>query len=45
MAGSEATSTDDIFSFDEDDVQLPPEVYGPAYAQVIGMARSSWNLQ
>jgi hypothetical protein len=24
---------------------VPPEVYGLAYAQVIGMARSSWNLQ
>lgn len=24
---------------------VPPEVYGLAYAQVIGMARSGWNLQ
>ena len=24
---------------------VPPEVYGLAYAHVIGMARSSWNLQ
>jgi hypothetical protein len=24
---------------------VPPEVYGLAYAQVIAMARSSWNLQ
>jgi hypothetical protein len=24
---------------------VPPEVYGLAYAQVIGLARSSWNLQ
>ena len=24
---------------------VTPEVYGLAYAQVIGMARSSWNLQ
>ena len=26
-------------------VGVAPEVYGLAYAQVIGMARSSWNLQ
>src|SRR5688572_11072036 len=26
-------------------VDVAPEVYGLAYAQVIGMARSSWNLQ
>ena len=24
---------------------VPAEVYGLAYAQVIGMARSSWNLE
>ena len=24
---------------------VPAEVYGLAYAHVIGMARSSWNLQ
>jgi hypothetical protein len=28
-----------------DAASVPPEVYGLAYAQVIAMARSSWNLQ
>ena len=28
-----------------DAADVSPEVYGLAYAQVIGMARSSWNLQ
>ncbi|HEX6155095.1 MAG TPA: hypothetical protein VFZ54_03675 [Burkholderiales bacterium] len=28
-----------------DTAGVPAEVYGLAYAQVIGMARSSWNLE
>ena len=28
-----------------DTAGVAPEVYGLAYAQVIGMARSSWNLE
>jgi len=28
-----------------DTADVPAEVYGLAYAHVIGMARSSWNLQ
>ena len=28
-----------------DKAGVPAEVYGLAYAQVIGMARSSWNLE
>ncbi len=33
------------FTLDLDAVGVPPEVYGLAYAQVIAIARRSWNLQ
>ena len=33
------------YTLELDAAGVPPEVYGLAYAQVIGMARSSWNLQ
>ena len=33
------------FSLVLDTAGVPSEVYSLAYAQVIGMARSSWNLQ
>jgi hypothetical protein len=32
------------YTLELDAAGVPPEVYGLAYAQVIAMARSSWNL-
>jgi hypothetical protein len=33
------------YTLELDAAGVAPEVYGLAYAQVIGIARNSWNLQ
>ena len=43
MHDADTTIQDDFFS--PDAAGVAPEVYGLAYASVIGMARASWNLQ
>ena len=45
LDGPDATGCNWSFSVVLDTAGVPAEVYGLAYAQVIAMARSSWNLE
>ena len=45
LDGPDAAGCNWSFTLVLDAAGVPPEVYGLAYAQVIAMARSSWNLE